>query len=73
MFYLKFMLILNQFWNGLNKIIGKLILLIFENFKIIFRAICIDDKFSKPVFLYRGKNAVNKFIEFLKNMNTGNK
>ena len=25
--------------------------------------ICIDDKFSKPVVLYRGKNAVNKFIE----------
>ena len=23
---------------------------------------CIDDKYSKPVFLYRGKNAFNKFI-----------
>ena len=29
--------------------------------------ICIDDRFSTPVVLYRGKNAVNKFIEtFLK-------
>ena len=27
------------------------------------KVVCIDDKFSKPVVLYRGKNAVNKFIE----------
>ena len=25
--------------------------------------VCIDDRFSKPVVLYRGKSAVNKFIE----------
>ena len=27
------------------------------------KVVCLDDKFSKPVVLYRGKNAVNKFIE----------
>ena len=27
------------------------------------KVVCIDNKFSKPVALYRGKNAVNKFIE----------
>ena len=27
------------------------------------RVVCIDDRFSEPVVLYRGKNAVNKFIE----------
>ena len=32
-----------------------------------YKVVCIDDKFSKPVVLYRGKNAINKFIEeFLK-------
>ena len=28
-----------------------------------YKVVCIDDKFSKPVVLYRGKNVVNKFIE----------
>ena len=28
-----------------------------------YKVVCIDDKFKKPVVLYRGKNAVNKFIE----------
>ena len=28
-----------------------------------YQAVCIDDKFSKPVVLYRDKNGVNKFIE----------
>ena len=28
-----------------------------------YKVICVDDKFSKPVVLYRGKNAVNRFIE----------
>ena len=28
-----------------------------------YKVVCIDDKFSKPVVLYRGKNAVHKFIE----------
>ena len=27
------------------------------------KVVCIDDRFSKPVVLYREKNAVNKFIE----------
>ena len=28
-----------------------------------YKLVCTDDKFRKPVVLYRGKNAVNKFIE----------
>ena len=28
-----------------------------------YKVVCIDDRFSKPVVLYRGKNAVNKFME----------
>ena len=27
------------------------------------KVVCVDDKFSKPVLLYRVKNAVNRFIE----------
>ena len=27
------------------------------------KVLCIDDKFSKPVALYRGNHAVNKFIK----------
>ena len=27
------------------------------------KVVCIDDKFSKPIALYRGKNAVGKFID----------
>ena len=32
-------------------------------FSLAYKVRYIDDKFSKPFFLYRGKNAVNKFIE----------
>ena len=28
-----------------------------------YKVVCIDDKFSKPVFLYKGKNVANKFIK----------
>ena len=28
-----------------------------------YKVVCIDNKFSKKVVLYRGKNAVYKFIE----------
>ena len=28
-----------------------------------YKVVCIDDKFSKPVVHYKGKNAVNEFIE----------
>ena len=28
-----------------------------------YKFVCIDDKFSKPIVLYRGKNTVEKFIE----------
>ena len=27
------------------------------------KVVCVDDKFSKPVVLYRGKNAINRFIK----------
>ena len=30
-----------------------------------YKVVCIDHRFSKPVVLYRGKNAVNKFIEVI--------
>ena len=29
----------------------------------VHEVVCINNKLSKPVILYRGKNAVNKFIE----------
>ena len=32
-----------------------------------YKVVCIDDRFSKPVVLYRGKTAVNKFIEAILN------
>ena len=28
-----------------------------------YKLVCVDDKFSKPIVLYRGKNATYKFIE----------
>ena len=35
-----------------------------------YKVVCIDNKFSKKFVLYRGKNAVNRFIEtILKEMN----
>ena len=35
-----------------------------------YKVVCVDDKFSKLVILYRGKNAVYRFIEtILKEMN----
>ena len=43
-----------------------------ENIKIIFlvvlltKLVCIDDKFSKPVFFYRGKNEIYKLIEAIR-------
>ena len=27
-----------------------------------YKVVCVDDKFNKPVVLYRGKNAICKFI-----------
>ena len=42
---------------------------ILKNIKVSFayKVVCIDDRFTKPVVLYRGKNTVNKFIKvFLK-------
>ena len=29
----------------------------------LYKVVCIDDRFSKPVVLYRGKNAIKKFVE----------
>ena len=34
-----------------------------KNIKTIFHVLCVDNKFSKDVVLYRGENAVLKFIE----------
>ena len=28
-----------------------------------YKSVCVDDNFSKPIALYRGENAVYKFIE----------
>ena len=45
-----------------------IVFLIQENIKTIrcsfaYKLVCVDDKFSKDVVLYRGKNAVFKFIQ----------
>ena len=32
-----------------------------------YKVVCIDNKFSKKIVLYRGKNAVNKFIRLIFN------
>ena len=31
--------------------------------RFTYKVLCIDDRFSKPIVLYRGKNAVNRFIK----------
>ena len=28
-----------------------------------YKLVCVDDRFSKPIFVYRGENAAFKFIE----------
>ena len=33
------------------------------NSSFSYKVVCIDDKFSKPIAIYRGKNAVGKFID----------
>ena len=30
---------------------------------MLYKVACVDDKFSKPVVLYIGRNAINKFVE----------
>ena len=35
-----------------------------------YKVVCVDDRFRKPVVLYRGKNAINRFIKtILEEMN----
>ena len=29
----------------------------------VFKVVCIDNRFSKPIFVYRGKNVVYEFIK----------
>ena len=29
------------------------------------KVLCVDNKFSKPIILYRGKNAVNRFMKVI--------
>ena len=43
--------------NAYTKMYQKHILCTFA-----YKVVCIDDRFSKPVVFYRGKNGVNKFI-----------
>ena len=31
-----------------------------------YKVVSVDDKVNKPIVLYRGKNAVNKFIEAIR-------
>ena len=33
--------------------------------RFAYKVVCVDDKFSKPVVVYRGKNAINRFIEVI--------
>ena len=36
-----------------------------------YKVVCIDDKYSKSIVVYRGKNAANEFIkEYLKKVST---
>ena len=32
-------------------------------YNFAYKVACVRDKFDKPIVLYKGKNAVNKFIE----------
>ena len=34
-----------------------------KNIKITFKFVSVDDRFSKPIVVYRGENAAFKFIE----------
>ena len=34
-----------------------------KNVKITFKFVSVDDRFSKPIVVYRGENAAFKFIE----------
>ena len=61
------MLILNAFSKELGLVI-KIMAHTQKNIKITFIAVlltklCVDNKFSKKVVLYKGKNAVYKFIK----------
>ena len=31
--------------------------------RFAYKLVCVDDRFSKPILVYRGKNAAYKFIE----------
>ena len=30
-----------------------------------YKLVCVDDKFNKPIAVYRGENAADKFIEII--------
>ena len=38
---------------------------IYHYCSFVYKGVCIDNKFSKPVVIYRGKSAVYKFIEVI--------
>ena len=72
---LKFMLILNPFWNGLEKIISQLILHILKNTEIIFLAVLLAELYelminlANQLFFTEGKNqSISLFKQFLKSM-----
>ena len=55
-------------WRKVTVIMKIIMLHTLKNIKIIFLSVlliklCTDDRFSKPVILYRGKNAARKLIE----------
>ena len=33
------------------------------SYSFYYKLVCVDDKFSKLMFVYRSENAVNRFIE----------
>ena len=62
------MLILKVMRKELWLVIKIILLHTLKNIKYIFLAVfykvaSVDDKFSKPVVLYRGKNAINRYME----------
>ena len=60
------MRILSQLWNEFKIMIEIIILHISKGHipcSFGYNVFCVDDKFSKSVVLYRGKDSVNKFIE----------
>ena len=67
-FYLKCMLILSVIETMLKvmRVPTQKTSIFFIPCSFTYKFICVNDKFSKPIVLYRGKNAAYKFIEAIK-------